>query len=140
MDVAHPHVSSAAVRGAAPRDGENDIQDHRKKAAGDWGCWLGEQVRDGDSEQSQRDQAETHGNLHAANVKIQRTRELALTWLGVAQHEYGQAIHRETPDHAEGVQVRKERNVASADQDGKDLQADDDIDDAIAGAKARMWL
>src|ERR1700738_1904077 len=105
-------MSYATVLGPALGDGENDIQDHRKNAAGDCGYRLGEQVGDGYREQGQRDQAKAHRNLPAANMKIQRNLKLALPWLGVAQHEYGQAVHRETPDYAEGVQIREERNVA----------------------------
>src|ERR1700730_3337883 len=47
IELVHLHVSHAAVLGASLRDGENDIQDHRKNATGDCGYWLGEQVRDG---------------------------------------------------------------------------------------------
>ena len=30
--------------------------------------------------------------------------------------------------------------MTTADDDGQDLQENDDVDDAVAGAKARMWL
>ena len=90
--------------------------------------------------QRQSDQAETNGNLNAANMKIKRHLEFALARLRVTEHEHGQAVHREAPDDAEGVKVRKKSNVATADEDGQNLQRNDDVDDAIAGAESRMRL
>ena len=58
----------------------------------------------------------------------------------VAQDEHGQAIHGEAPDHSERIEVRKKRNVAAADDDGDDLKQYNDVDDAIAGAEARVRL
>src|ERR1700676_1803325 len=51
IELVHLHVSHAAVLGASLRDGENDIQDHRKNATGECGYWLSEQVRDGNGNQ-----------------------------------------------------------------------------------------
>ena len=59
---------------------------------------------------------------------------------GIAQDEYCQAVHRKTPDHSKGVEVRKESNVTVADDDGDDLQAHDSIDDSIACSEALVRL
>ena len=60
--------------------------------------------------------------------------------LRIAQDKNGKAVHRETPDHAEGVQVREECDLTVADEDGDELQDDNDVDDPIAGAELRMRL
>ena len=56
----------------------------------------------------------------------------------VAEHEDGDALHREAPNHAESVQVAKEGDVAAAGNDGEDLEDHDEIDDAVRRSEARM--
>ena len=73
-------------------------------------------------------------------MKIQRNLEFALAGPRVTKHQHGEAIHRKTPDHPEGIQVREEGDVTAADDDGYDLQENDDVNDAVAGAKARVRL
>ncbi len=58
----------------------------------------------------------------------------------ITQDQDGETLHRETPDHAEGVQVRKKGDVSSADDDGDDLKARDDIDDAVGSPEASVRL
>ncbi len=125
---------------AALGDGEHDVEQDRENAAGHRGDRLGEEVDDGDQEERQRDEAQADRNLHSANAQVERHLEFALAGIGVAQHENGEAVHREAPDHAECVQVGEERDVAAADDDRGDLQDDDDVDDAIAGAEFRVRL
>src|ERR1700730_337687 len=115
VELIHFHMSHSAVFGAALGKSEHNVQDHGKNAAGDCGYRLCEQVRDRDSEQRERNQPKTHRNLHAANMEVQRNLELALARTPVTQDQHGQAIHRETPDHAKGVQIREESNVAATD-------------------------
>src|SRR5262249_45579287 len=83
---------------------------------------------------------ETQRKLRLADGEVQRHLELALAGIGIAQDENGQAVHGKTPDHAKSIQVGEEGHVAGADDDGEDVEADDDVDDAIAGAEARMRL
>src|SRR6267154_6486100 len=133
-------MSDPAVSGAALGNGEHDVQDYRKDAAGHGGYRLGKQVRYRDQEQRERNQSEAHRNLHAAEIKIERNLELALARSRITQDQHRQAIHREAPDHSEGIQVREESNIAAADQNGENLQAYDDVDNPVAGPKARMRL
>src|SRR5712675_2763096 len=140
IELIHFHMSDPAVSGAALGNGEHDVQDYRKGAAGHGGYRLGEQVRYRDQEQRECNQSEAHRNLHAAEIKIERDLELALAGTRITQNQYRQAIHREAPDHSEGIQVREESNIAAADKYGEDLQAHDDVDDAIASAIAGVRL
>ena len=121
-------------------NGEHDVEQDRENSARHRGDRLGEQVDDRDQKQRQRDHAKAERYLHSANAKVERNLEFAFAGIRVAQDENGEAVHRETPDHAECVQVGKERDVAAADDNGDDLQDHDNVDDAIAGAKTRMWL
>ena len=116
-------------------NGEHDVEQDRESAAGHRGDRLGEEVDESDQEERQGDEAEADGNLHAADAQIERHLEFALAGAGVAKHQHGEAVHRETPDHPEGVQVGEESDIAAADDDGGDLQNNDDVDDAIAGAE-----
>src|SRR6266478_1443549 len=140
IELIHFHMSDSAVSGTALGNGENDVQDYRKDAASHGGYRLGEQVRYRDQEQRERNQPQTHRNLHATEIKIERNLELALARPRITQDQYRQAIHRETPDHSEGIQVREKSNIAAADQNGENLQAYDDVDNPVAGSKARMRL
>src|SRR5882762_2844411 len=140
IELIHFHMSDSAVSGSTLGNGENDVQDYRKDAASHRGDRLGEQVRYRDQEQRERNQSEAHRNLHAAEIKIERDLELALAGSRITQNQYRQAIHREAPDHSEGIQVREEGDIAAADQNGENLQAYDDVDNPVAGSKARMRL
>src|SRR6202453_3600456 len=140
VELIHLDVRDAAVAATPLGDREYDVEQDRENAARHRRNRLGEEVYDRDQEKDQRDDAEADRNLNAADAQIKRHLEFALAGIGVAQHENGEAVHREAPDHAEGVQVGQEGDVAAADDDRRDLQDDDDVDDAIAGAELRMRL
>src|SRR5712672_4632316 len=70
IELIHFHMSHPAVSGAALGNGEHDVQDYRKDAAGHGGYRLGEQVRYRNQEKRERNQSEAHGTLHAAEIKI----------------------------------------------------------------------
>src|SRR5216683_1482243 len=140
VELIHLDASNAAMASASLGNGEHNVQNHGKDAAGHGRHGLGEEVHDGDQEQRQGNQAETHRNLHSANRKVQRNLELALPRTRVAQYKNGEAVHREAPDDAEGVKIREESHIAAANENSENLQTDDDIDDAMAGAEARVRL
>src|ERR1700691_3612496 len=140
VELVHFDVGYAAMLAAPLGKGEDDIQHDREGAAGHGGDGLGEQVGDGNQEQRQRDQAQAHGDLHAADREVERHLEFALAGIGVTQHQHRQAIHRETPDDPEGVKVGEKGDVAAADHDGGDLQQHDNVDDAVAGAESGVRL
>src|SRR5258707_10587063 len=140
VELVHFHVRHTSVPRTLFRNGENDVQQHGKHAAGHGGYRLGKQIDERDQKKCQRDQSKPERNLFSTNRKVERNLEFALAWVGVAQYQHRQAVHGETPDHAECVQVRQEGYVAAADENGDDLQNHDDVDDAIAGAKTRMRL
>src|SRR5205823_13401539 len=79
-------------------------------------------------------------DLHSANLEIERNLEFTLARTGVPKHQDGQAVHRETPNHTERVEVRQESDIAMADQNRKNLQCNNDVDDAIARAELRVGL
>ena len=55
-------------------------------------------------------------------MKIQRHAVFAIARMRVADHEHRDALHGETPDHAERVQVGEKRHVAAAGDDREDLE------------------
>src|SRR3989442_14762302 len=140
VELIHLDACGAPALGAVLGDGKDDVQEDRKYAAGHGGHRFGEQVDDGNQKQSQRDEPQPHGDLHATEMEVQRNLKFTLAGAGVAENEHREAIHRETPNHAKGVKVREKGHVTMADDDGDDLQRHDDIDDAIACAEALVWL
>ena len=115
---------------------EQDGEHHSRNRSGG----LGEQVHNSDREQDQRDQAEANGDFDSADSEVERHLILTLARLLVAQHEDRKAIHRETPDHAEGIEIREKRHVAAADQNRQDLQPRDDIDNPVRRAELAVRL
>src|SRR5215470_17220225 len=140
IELVHFDVRNAGMARAFFGNGEDNVKDHGEHAAGHGGDGLGEQVDEGDQEERERYEAEAERNLSFADGEIERDLELALPRIGVAQDKNGEAVHGETPDHAECVEVREESYVTVADDDGEDLQGDDDVDDSVARAKTRMRL
>ena len=61
----------------------------------------------------------------------------ALAFVLEAEHQHGQAFEGEAPDHAERVSLAEGVDIAAAGQNGENLKADDQIDDAITGAVPR---
>src|SRR5580692_2389779 len=121
VELVHLHVSRATSVCAALGNGKYDKEQNREGAASHGGYRFGKKIDDGNDKEGQRDQAEADGNLHAANVKIKGHLKLAHPRPRVSKHEHGQPIHREAPDDAERVEVRKKSNVAATDKNGDDL-------------------
>ena len=72
----------------------------------------------------------------AADRDVGRHLPAAFALVLEAQHQHGEAVESEAPDHAEGVGLAQQVDVAAAHQDGEDLQNDDQIDDPVTGAEA----
>src|SRR5580704_11899706 len=140
VELVHLHVRRAASVGAALGNRENDKEQNGKGSARHGGHRLGEKIDNSDEKQRQRDQAESYRNLHTPNIEIKWHLEFAHPRPGVSKHEHRQAVHREAPDDAEGVEVCKKSDIAAADKNGDNLQQDDDIDDAVASAESGVRL
>src|SRR5262249_34765157 len=140
IELVHLHVGDAFVPRALLGDGEDDIENHGKNATGNSGYRLGEQVGNGDDEKGERDEAQAERNLLFADSEIQRYLEFAFARVGVTENEHRQTVHRKTPDHAEGIEVRKKGHIPVANNDGEELQGYDDVDDAAARAEAGVRL
>src|ERR1700740_1163485 len=140
VQLVHFGVRHSSVSRTLFRNGEHNVEQHGKHAAGHGGHRFGKQVDERDQKQRQGDYSHSARSLFSANRKVERNLEFALARIGVAQDKYGQAVHGKTPDDPEGVQVREEGHITAADKNGDDLQNHDDVDDAVAGTKARMRL
>ena len=101
---------------------------------------LGKEVHDRGDQQHGGNENQPHWNLGLADVQVARNLPCAVAGLGEAQHEHGDGLHGEAPDHAERVERGQHVDVAAAEDDGKQLQADDQVDDAVAGAEAVVRL
>src|SRR5262249_4429427 len=82
--------------------------------------------------------SEYDGYLHFADANVPRHLPLAVSRAGVAQHDHRKRHEREAPHHAEGIQRAQEVDVTAAGHDGEDLQPDNQVDDAVAGAEALL--
>ena len=142
VELVHLHVPG----GAAPamrdslRNGEDNEKQDGKRYARNGGFFFREQVYNRDAEQDERNKAEPQRNLHAKEPEIQRHTIFAVAGMRVTEDQDGHALHGETPNNPESVQVRKEGDVAAADNDREDLQTGDDVDDAIGSAKPAVRL
>src|SRR5579863_8298761 len=131
VELIHFHVLGAAalMLGVSLRNRENDKKRNRKRDAGDGGLNLRKQVEDGDAEQNKRDQSEADGNFHTEEFEVQRHAVFAISRVGVAKNKYGDALHREAPNHTEGIQIREKSDITAADDDRNDLQSRNNVDD-----------
>ena len=75
-----------------------------------------------------------------ADCQVQGHAKFALPGLLVAKHQHGQALHGEAPHHAEGVGLAQHEDIAAAQDDGEELQAHDQIQDAIRGSEAAVRM
>src|SRR5262249_3320450 len=73
-------------------------------------------------------------NFSAEQLNVRRHLPSALALILPAQHQHGQTVKREAPDHTECVGFAKDDYVTTAEQDGENLQAHNQIYDAIARA------
>ena len=87
VELIHLHMSSASCSAVPLGNCEYDIEKNGKRSAGHGGDGLGEQVDDRDQEQRQGDQTESDGNLHSADIKVQRNLEFPLAGFGVAENK-----------------------------------------------------
>ena len=128
----------------APVDALGNGEDQEERAGktqpGNRGDRLGEQIQDGGAEQHQKDGEQSHRNLVAGDGDVGRHFPAAFALVLDAQHQHGQAVEGEAPDHAEGVGLAQQVHVAAAHQDGEDLQNHDQVDDPVGGAESRMRL
>ena len=127
----------ATWRSESVEDGEKDGAENY---SGDGGLILGEQVHDSGDQQHGGDENQSDRNFGFADVQVAGNFPGAVSRLGEAQHEHGDGLHGEAPDHAESVERRQQVNVAAAEDDGEQLQAHDQVDDAVAGAVAVVRL
>src|SRR6476646_7000873 len=126
--------------GVALRNRKHDEKEDGEGDAGNGGFLLSEQIDDRDAKKHQRDQSQANRNLDAKDLEVKRDTVLAVARVRVAQDEDGEPLHRETPDHAEGIQVGKKSDVAAADDDGDDLQGGNNVNDAIGSPEAPVRL
>ena len=108
--------------------------------SGDRGFILGEEVHDRGDQQHGGNENQSHWNFGLADVQVAGNFPCAVARLGKAQDEHGDGLHGEAPDHAERVERGQQVDVAAAENDGEQLQAHDQVDDAVAGAEAVVRL
>src|SRR5262249_47886260 len=130
----------AGLAGTLFRNCEDDKEKNGKSASGNGGDGFSEEVDDGDSKENQSDEREADGNLDAANGEVKGDLKIAFAGAGVTKDENGEAVHGERPDDAESVKVCEKIDVAAADEDGRKLKQNNNVDDAIAGAEAWVGL
>ena len=99
---------------------------------------LREQVHDRRDEQHRGDRNQPERDFGLADVQVAGNFPFAISGLGEAQHQHRQRFHGEAPDHAEGVERSQNVHVAQAQDDGQQLHADDQVDDAVTRAVTMM--
>ena len=58
----------------------------------------------------------------------------------VPQYDYRQRLEHETPDDAECISLAQDVHIAAREDDRRDLQARDQVHDAIVGAEALVRM
>ena len=134
-------MPAAAPLFVNPFRNHEEGQEHRREGrAADRGHLLGQQVQQGREEQHEEHHDQAEGNLHAADVEVQRHLELARAAVLEPQHDHRQGLEDETPHHAEGIGLAQHVHVAAAEHDRQQLQAHDQEQDAVGRAVAAVRL
>ena len=94
--------------------------------------------RGGQQHHENRDQADR--DLPLADAQIGGHLPSAFTLVLPAQHQHGQAIEGETPDHAKRIGFTQRDHIAPAGDDGEKLHPCDQVHDPVAGAEFAMRL
>src|SRR5207253_4648557 len=79
-------------------------------------------------------------NLVPCDVQIRRHFPAAFAFVLKAEHQHGQAVESEAPDHTERVRFAQHVDIAVAGQDGEYLEQDHQVDDAMAGSISAMGM
>src|SRR5882672_6454827 len=95
-------------------NGEDYEEDDRKRYSSNRGDRFREQVHDGGCEQHQEYGSQANRDLVSANRDIGRNLPSALTVVLETQNQHGQAVERETPDHAESVSFAEDVDISAA--------------------------
>src|SRR5262249_24144298 len=106
----------------------------------DGGGLLGQEIHQRGNQQDDEDQTQPDGDLVASDVHVARDHEFARAGVLETAHDHGQAFENEAPDHADGVGVAQKDDVAGAGDDGEELEKQDQVEQAVGGAVARMRL
>src|SRR6185312_12347561 len=115
-------------------DGEDEEERRGKDDAADGRDLFRCQIDQRRGQQHHEHREQSQRNLFAEDLQVRRHLPAALAFVFEAQYKHGKAVEGETPDHAECVGFTQHVHIAAAEQDGNDLQSDDQVDDAIAGA------
>src|SRR6202030_1201556 len=140
IELVEFRTGGIASLGDSFRNGEGGEESCGKDDAGDGGNLLGEKIDRAQAEQGDGDEHQTYGEFHASDLQIQRNAKFAESGPLIPERQDSGAIHGEAPHHAECVSFAEEEDISAAQDDGGDLQADNEVDDAIGGAKAPMRL
>src|SRR6185437_16097774 len=115
-------------------DSEDDEECRREHYTTDGRNFFRRKVYERGGEQHHEYGEQADRNFFAKHPDVGRNFPAALAFVLEAQHQHGKAVEGETPDHAERVRLAEDVHVASAEQNRNHLQADDQIDDAVAGS------
>ena len=118
--------------------GEDDEERSSKDDTADGSDGLGKEIDDGGGEQDEEDRDESQREFSLSDADVKRDLPAAFAVVLPTEDEHGERVEGEAPDDAEGVGFAEHDNVAAGDDDGKELESNDEIDDAIAGSKATL--
>ena len=140
MELVQPRVGRTPPSSNLLGGGKYPEKDQREGDAGNRRNLLGKKVRRRYPQKRQSDQAQAHGNLESANVQIQRHAKSPRPGLLEPEHQHGQALGDEAPQHAEGIGLAQHVNVAAAQQDREQLEPHHKVNDPVSGPKAAVRL
>ena len=86
------------------------------------------------------DRGDAQGDLNTADPEIGRHFPTALAGVLEAQNQHRKTVEGEAPDDTEGVRFAQGVDVSATRENRKQLQADNKIDDAVAGSEAAVRL
>src|SRR5689334_2748303 len=76
----------------------------------------------------------------ARNGEIRRHFPAALSFVFMPQHQHGEAVECEAPDHAERISFTQDIYIAATGENREQLEKNDQIDDSVRSPKARVWF
>ena len=131
VELIELRLCGRALLRRALRDGEHGEKDEREYDARDRRHLLGQQIRHAQRKQNDGNHGETDRDLRRTDLQVQRHAKVTFAWLLEAQHQDRQALQGKTPHHPERVRLAEDEDVSAAQEDRDELQADDQVQDAV---------
>src|SRR5581483_9797887 len=115
-------------------DGEDYEERGGEDHSADGRYLLGREIHQRGGEQHHEYRKQSKGDFFPKNPQVRGNLPATFAFVLETQHQHGEAVEGEAPYHAKRMSPTENVHIAAAEQDGDDLQANDQVHDAVARA------